>query len=66
MTNGMSEEITDIIRQTAIKILDNSKPEKREENQELLNSIIEEIMATLTTLEKSMNEALTTIENPKK
>ena len=66
MTNGMSEEITDIIKQTAIKIVENSKPEKREENQELLNSIIEEIMATLTTLEKSMNEALTTIENPKK
>jgi len=62
----MSEEITDIIRQTAIKILDNSKPEKREENQELLNSIIEEIMATLTTLEKSMNDALTTIEDSKK
>ena len=58
----MSEEITDIIRQTAIKILDNTKPEKREENQELLNSIIEEIMATLTGLEKSMNQALSTIE----
>ena len=62
----MSEEITDIIRQTVIKILDNSKPEKREENQELLNSIIEEIMATLTNLERGMNEALTTIENSKK
>jgi len=61
----VSDEILNILKQNLNKILENTIPEKRQETQELLNSIISEIMATLAKLEKGMTETLEKIEKQK-
>ena len=58
----MSEEIVGIIKQNMIKILENTVPEKREETQALLNSIMEEIIVSVAQVEKNMKNMLDKIQ----
>ena len=58
----MSEEIVGIIKQNMIKILENTVPEKREETQALLNSIMEEIIVSIAQVEKNMKNMLDKIQ----
>ena len=61
----MSEEIVGIIKQNMIKILENTVPEKREETQALLNSIMEEIIVSVAQVEKNMKNMLDKIQKLK-
>ena len=61
----MSEEIVGIIKQNMIKILENTVPEKREETQALLNSIMEEIIVSIAQVEKNMKNMLDKIQKLK-
>lgn len=61
----MSDEVSNIFKQNFSKIIENTIPEKREETEELLNSIMEELIVSLAKIEKNMTEFLEKIRKLK-
>jgi len=61
----MSDEIANIIAQNAQKILENTIPEKRQENEELLNSIMTELSVSVKKIEENLARTLEQIRQAK-
>lgn len=61
----MSNEIDNIIRQNFTKILENTKPDKIQETQELLNSVMQEISVCIAKADRNVTATLDIIQKHK-